>query len=90
MIAGNRRSRRAWAAEVAKHIKPGNVFQVQVRHDDECSIYGPLGECNCNPDRVILDDKQKVVSCIRGAGSYRIEEFAAASRLARAKDGEHA
>lgn len=39
------------------HIQPGTIFHNVVYHDDWCSIYKG-GNCNCDPDIVIMSDEE--------------------------------
>ncbi|MCE8539804.1 hypothetical protein KBY27_20270 [Ruegeria pomeroyi] len=70
MTTSTRKARRAWAAIVRKHIRPGHVVHLEVRHDDWCGIYTQERTCNCSPDRVLKDDKGHVLARVRGAGFY--------------------
>jgi hypothetical protein len=31
-------------------IKPGQVYTIDVRHDDWCDLLAGRGSCNCDPD----------------------------------------
>lgn len=72
---GNRAARRAWASAIKRHVKRGNVYQVDIRHESGCGIYTAARLCNCNPDRVLKDDKGRVLAEVAGAGFYDPLEF---------------
>ncbi len=76
MTRPNRQARRAWAAARRKHIKRGNLYHVEFRHDHSCAIYTPTRLCNCNPDRVLKDDEGRVLARVEGAGPYDPLEMA--------------
>lgn len=64
-----RAARRAWKKATEKLQRTGKVYQVQIAHDEWCGIY-KHSECNCNPDRQILNDKGDVIVKVSGAGFY--------------------
>jgi starvation-inducible outer membrane lipoprotein len=70
MSQGNRQARRAWAAARKKHIQRGNVYHVEIQHDADCLIYSTERTCTCNPDRVLKDDRGRVLARVEGAGFY--------------------
>lgn len=70
MTQSNRQARRQWAAARRKHIKRGNIYHVEFQHDATCTIYTPTRLCNCNPDRVLKDDRGRVLARVEGAGFY--------------------
>ncbi|MEI4262343.1 hypothetical protein [Roseovarius sp. D0-M9] len=65
-----RQARRAWAAERRKFIKRGHIYHVEFQHDDWCAIYTAERLCNCDPDRVLKDDRGRVLARVEGAGFY--------------------
>lgn len=75
MIDGSRTARRAWASALKRHVRRGHVYQVDIRHDPDCGIYTAARLCNCNPDRVLKDDKGRVLAEVAGAGFYDPLEF---------------
>lgn len=70
MTNSRRQARRAWAAARRKHIKRGTVYQVEFQHDPGCAIYTPERLCNCDPVRVLKDDRGRVLARVEGAGFY--------------------
>lgn len=70
MTHSNRKARRAWQAALRKHRKPGGVLFPEIQHDDWCAIYSTARMCNCNPIRVLKDDKGRVLARVEGAGFY--------------------
>jgi hypothetical protein len=70
MTQGNRQARRAWAAARKKHIRRGHVYHVEYRHDADCLIYSSERTCTCNPDRVLKDDRGRVLARVEGAGFF--------------------
>lgn len=68
MAKGNRKARRAWAAARNKHIKRGRVFHIEFRHDPGCLIFSSERVCTCNPQRILKDDRARVLACVDGAG----------------------
>lgn len=66
----NRKTRRAWAAALRKHTRPGRVLHAEIRHDDACLIYSPARVCTCDADRVLRDDDGKVLAKVAGAGPF--------------------
>lgn len=80
---GTRRARRAWAAALKKHVKPGRTCFVEFRHDDWCAIYTSERLCNCIPHRVLKDDKGRLLARVEGAGCYdpvgEVEAFSGAA-----------
>ncbi|MCE8556359.1 hypothetical protein KBY29_18755 [Ruegeria pomeroyi] len=70
MTTSQRKARRAWAAAIRKHIRPGHVFHMEIQHDDWCAIYTQERTCNCCPDRVLKDDQGRVLARVNGAGFY--------------------
>ena len=67
---GNRQVRRAWDAARRKHIKRGRVYQIDFEHDPDCLIYSAARECTCNCNRVLKDDRGRVLARVEGAGFY--------------------
>ncbi|MFC3613560.1 hypothetical protein ACFORG_07285 [Lutimaribacter marinistellae] len=76
MAKNNRKARRAWAAARKKHIKRGCITILEYLHDHDCGIYSAERICTCNPDRVLKDDKGRVLARIEGAGFYDPLELA--------------
>lgn len=78
MTAAAQVERRAkWYAALRRHFETaerGEVSFVEVRHENWCPTQRGLTVCLCNPDRVILDDRRRVLTRIRGAGPYRAAE----------------
>jgi hypothetical protein len=70
MTKCNRQARRAWAAACRKHIRPGNFYRVEFQHDAACLIYSRETLCNCNCDRVLMDDAGRMLARVEGAGFY--------------------
>ncbi|MCM2561354.1 hypothetical protein M8756_00100 [Lutimaribacter sp. EGI FJ00015] len=70
MSQSKRQARRAWAAARRKHIKRGHVYHVQFHHDPACAIYSQERICCCNPDRILMDDRGRVLARVQGAGFY--------------------
>ena len=70
MTTGNRKARRAWTAARRKHIRRGNLYHVEYQHDAGCAIYTPARLCNCNPVRVLRDERGRVLARIEGAGFF--------------------
>lgn len=70
MTTDNLRARRAWAAALRKHLKPGHVYFPELQHDKWCAIYTPSQYCNCDPIRILKDDRGRVLARVDGAGSY--------------------
>jgi hypothetical protein len=64
-----RAARKAWKKEVKKLEGSGKIFHVKIAHDEWCGIYSQ-NECNCNPDRTLMDEKGKTIVKILGAGFY--------------------
>lgn len=69
-----RAARKAWKKRLEKEIAKKTVFIVQFQHDEWCGIYNG-NECNCNPDRVLLDRNGKVFFKVSGAGFYDPMEY---------------
>ncbi len=76
MTQTKRQARRAWAAARRKHIKRGNLYHVEIQHDPGCAIYTPAEVCNCDPVRVLKDDRGHVLARVEGAGFYDPLELA--------------
>ncbi|MBC7132087.1 MAG: hypothetical protein H5U16_03150 [Roseovarius sp.] len=76
MTQSKRQARRAWAAARRKHIKGGNLYHIEIRHDPACAIYTPERLCNCDPVRVLKDDGGRVLAHVAGAGFYDPLELA--------------
>lgn len=70
MTTGNRKARRAWAAALKRHIKRGQLYHLEFQHDPDCAIYSTERICNCNPNRVLMDDQRRVLARVEGAGFY--------------------
>lgn len=68
----NRQARRAWAAAMRKNVSHDapQTLIVNIRHEDGCGIRGPGHRCDCNPERVLLDAKGRVLARVEGAGPY--------------------
>jgi len=66
--------RAKWYAALRRHIQPGELTFIEVRHEAWCPTRKGLAVCLCNPDRVIADDRGRVLTRIRGAGPYRAAE----------------
>jgi hypothetical protein len=75
IFKGNRKSRRAWVAAQKKHMRPGNLTHLQVKHDDFCELLAGGYFCNCNPTRVLKDDVGRILAVVENAGSYSPLEF---------------
>lgn len=76
MTQSNRQARRAWAAVWRKHLKRGTLYHVEVHHDPECAIYMLNGCCNCDPYRILKDDKGFVLCSVEGLGAWDPLEMA--------------
>ncbi|MGD1886877.1 MAG: hypothetical protein ACFB01_07115 [Cohaesibacteraceae bacterium] len=63
-------ARRAWSAARRKHIKRGEVYRIEIRHDPDCLIYTSARICTCNPDRAILTLEGTELACVKNAGPY--------------------
>lgn len=70
MIRSANAAKRAWQAELRKHIKPGKAFFIDFEHDDDCLIYSEARSCTCNCDRVLMDDRRQVIVRVEGAGCF--------------------
>lgn len=75
MSYGNRQARRAWAAACRKNLQRGKLLQAEIQHDEGCAIYSPARLCNCDPIRILKDDKGRVVARVEGAGFFDPLEF---------------
>jgi hypothetical protein len=64
-----RAARKAWKAAIEKQTKKKGAYLIQIQHDDWCGVYSGQ-ECNCNPDRVMLDANGKEIIKVSGAGFY--------------------
>lgn len=69
-MTSNRKARRAWAAALRKHVRPGAVLHVEFRHDPDCAIYTQTRLCSCDPDRVLKDHSGRTLAHVEGAGPY--------------------
>lgn len=76
MTRPNRKARRAWGAARRKHFKPGRVCIVEIQHDEWCAIYSRARVCNCDPVRVLKDERGRVLARVAGAGFFDPLEFA--------------
>lgn len=70
-----RQARRAWAKALRKHLRPGQVFFPEIQHDAWCAIYTRERCCNCDPIRVLKDDRGRELARVEGAGFYDPMEF---------------
>lgn len=68
----------AWAAACRKHIRPGNFYHVEFQHDAWCAIYTRERTCNCDCDRVLIDEAGRELARVEGAGFYDPLEFVGA------------
>ena len=64
-----RQARKAWEKELKKIKRSKKVFFIDIAHDEWCGVY-KQNECNCNPDRTLMDEKGKTIIKILGAGFY--------------------
>ncbi|MEX1234400.1 MAG: hypothetical protein WEB56_05375 [Roseovarius sp.] len=76
MAQSNRQARRAWAAARRKHIKRGNLYHVEFQHDAGCAIYTAAQVCNCDPVRVLKDERHRTLARVEGGGAYDPLELA--------------
>ncbi len=75
MIYGKHNARHEWASALKRNIKCGSAFHVEIRHDNDCAIYGHTRRCSCDPDRVLRDATGNMLATVSGAGSYNLAEF---------------
>jgi hypothetical protein len=40
----------AAAAQAEGRLRPGEVYTLEVRHDDECRMLAGYGVCDCSPE----------------------------------------
>ena len=80
MTTPNRKARRAWSAAQRKHMKPGRVCIAEIQHDEWCAIYSRARVCNCDPVRVLKDDRGRILARVAGAGFFDPLELAGGSR----------
>lgn len=78
MTYGNRQARRAWAKALKKHIGRGKLYQAEIQHDPDCAIY-TAQLCNCDPIRILKDEKGRILACVEGAGFYDPTELTEAT-----------
>ena len=80
MTTPNRKARRAWSAAQRKHMKPGRVCIAEIQHDEWCAIYSRARVCNCDPVRVLKDDRGRILARVAGAGFFDPLELAGGAR----------
>lgn len=73
-------AQRAWSDALKKHVRKGQAYHLEIRHDEDCMIYSPARVCSCNPDRVLLDVDGNTLAMVEGAGSYDPLELMGARR----------